>query len=319
MMNLTPCKKELRVLLIDDDETEFLLTQAILNQVEHSDFKYCLDWEPNGERAKERMIKNDYDLYLLDYHIGRWNGVQLLRDIQHRCENPIIMLTEHDQYEVDKEAMESGAWDFVLKRDLSSSVIERVFRYATQRKAELDQLKIQAMRDDLTRLCNRREFNLQLHNQIAAVQRHQHPLCLSLCDVDHFKTINDTYGHAAGDVALIQFSREIQDAVRSEDIVARFGGDEFAIIFPHADTSGALACTERIRHNVESMVIRSQGHRFKIQCSFGIALYQTGMNDLQLLNAADMALYQAKTMGRNQSFVRESDHPFPNSPSGTSH
>lgn len=295
--------QSLRVLLIDDCETEYVLTRELLNSVHQGEFRYELVWEPNGDRAKQWMMENRFDLYLLDYHIGPWNGIDLLRETTNHCDNPIIMLTEHDHFEVDNEAMTLGAWDFVLKKDLSPSKIERVIRYAKQRKAKLDALKKQAFRDELTHLCNRREFNQQLHHHLAAAERHQHELCLCLSDIDHFKDVNDRYGHAAGDAALIHFGQIIQNTVRAEDIVARFGGDEFAIIFPHNDAIGACASTERIRQIVESQPIRHEGEHFHIHCSFGIARYQPGMYEAQLLNAADEALYQAKALGRNQCHV----------------
>lgn len=309
--NPTPKRQQLRVLLIDDNENEFLLTQRTLQLINQSEYNFHLDWEPNGDRAQQLMIDNQYDLYLLDYHIGPWNGIDLLRAAYQMCENPIIMLTEHDQYDVDKEAMTLGAADFVLKRDLSPSLIERVIRYANQRKAMLDALKVQAFRDELTHLCNRREFNIQLQNQIAAADRHNHPLCLCLSDIDHFKSVNDRYGHSAGDAALIHFSRIIRNTIRTEDIAARFGGDEFAIIFPLIHIDGAEASVERIRHSVQSEAVRHDHERFHIQGSFGIACHQPGMTEQQLLDAADEALYQAKALGRNRSHVQRQPRQMP--------
>ncbi|MBO6938034.1 MAG: GGDEF domain-containing protein [Deltaproteobacteria bacterium] len=166
---------------------------------------------------------------------------------------------------------------------------------ASKRAAE--ELYRQAVRDGLTGLYNRRYLDERLEQESAYSARHEQPLSVILIDLDHFKQVNDEHGHAAGDTVLRSVSRVIEGAVRSEDIVARYGGEELCVLARGTAARGALALAERLRRNVESLPIRCDAVTLRVTASFGVA---TAHASDGLLEAADAALYAAKEAGRNR-------------------
>jgi diguanylate cyclase (GGDEF)-like protein len=162
-----------------------------------------------------------------------------------------------------------------------------------------------ALLEPLTGLHNRRYFLERLASELAAAQRHGRALSLLLVDVDHFKKLNDARGHAAGDEALRMLARVLQGAVRKEDVVARFGGEEFVVLARETSLSGAHALAERVRKAVERSRITFEKQELGITVSIGVTVsqgltaFERGRTEQQILEAADRALYRAKRMGRN--------------------
>jgi diguanylate cyclase (GGDEF)-like protein len=156
-----------------------------------------------------------------------------------------------------------------------------------------------AITDELTSLYIRRYFNVRLDMEIKRAQRYNHSLSLAICDLDHFKSVNDTYGHQKGDVVLREVAALLMKNVREIDTPARYGGEEFAIILPETDTEGAAVVCERIRRKVEGLKI--EGMSQQITVSIGIATFSRHASDVSgLIEAADRAMYQAKNEGRNR-------------------
>src|SRR5690606_18750102 len=172
---------------------------------------------------------------------------------------------------------------------ISKDVSERV-------GAELD-LREQASRDPLTRLYNRRFGEQRLLACCSDAAERRAELSLMICDIDHFKSINDTFGHAAGDLSLQVCSRIIQSSVRQTDIAVRWGGEEFLVILPDCDLDAAATLAERIRCNLGNEAI--SGVR-SLTVSIGVASLAAGESQTQALARADKALYQAKRNGRNR-------------------
>lgn len=160
-----------------------------------------------------------------------------------------------------------------------------------------------AITDDLTQLYTRQHIDEELSQEMQRAQRYQHNLSLLILDLDHFKQINDNYGHTTGDQVLVSFSKIIQSHVRECDLAGRFGGEEFVIILTETDLEGAHAFAERIRLAVEKERIVKDEQEIAVTVSIGVVNYQPkhGDNALLLLEDADKALYQAKEQGRNQS------------------
>lgn len=156
-----------------------------------------------------------------------------------------------------------------------------------------------AYEDFLTNLPNRRAFDKRLIEMQATFERHQQTYFLMLIDLDHFKTVNDTHGHDAGDAVLKVAAHIIQDTCRTEDSVARYGGEEFAVLTTNCQQEGAVILAERIRDRVGKGSVRHNGIAINVTCSIGLAQIGTGITSEQLIRSADEALYAAKDNGRN--------------------
>jgi len=156
------------------------------------------------------------------------------------------------------------------------------------------------VRDGLTQIANKRKFEEESVREVARARRYARPLCVILLDVDNFKTINDTHGHLGGDFVLKEIVRLVSEFVRKEQVFARVGGDEFALLSPEARADGARTLAERLRTRICGHEFSYGGTPFQTTCSFGIAEYGPDMKDAQeLYGAADRALYRAKHGGRN--------------------
>jgi diguanylate cyclase (GGDEF)-like protein/PAS domain S-box-containing protein len=174
------------------------------------------------------------------------------------------------------------------------------WRDITERKRLQEELQLQATTDELTGVSNRRHFISLAQNELKRIARFKHDLALILIDVDHFKQINDTYGHTTGDQVLKTFTRICRENIRVIDVFARFGGDEFVLLLPETNCEQAYAVVERIRQILEKLVMEIAGQLVVITISSGITCTQGGAASLDvLLREADQALYQAKNAGRN--------------------
>lgn len=165
-----------------------------------------------------------------------------------------------------------------------------------------------ALLDALTGLPNRKAYDERLAQEIARWKRFRHPLTLLVWDVDHFKSINDRFGHAAGDRVLTTIGRELGDSIRETDFVARYGGEEFVMILPGADAQAARGVAEQIRARIEHCGFNSQGRPVKVTVSCGGAELAAGDTPLRLFERADHALYDAKAGGRNRCVFCDGSH-----------
>lgn len=159
-----------------------------------------------------------------------------------------------------------------------------------------------ALRDGLTKVFNRKYFLDRLEAEVAFAKRHNTPLSLLMLDIDHFKNVNDTYGHLAGDRALVELARIVTATIRQEDVFARYGGEEFVVVCRGVDIAGAHALGERIRYLVQQEQIAHEDAHFSFTVSIGVSvLTDVGVRDpLSLIGQADDALYEAKRGGRNR-------------------
>ena len=190
---------------------------------------------------------------------------------------------------------------------LRFSLQDRLEQEATRRVYEM------SIRDGLTHLHNRRYLDDHLVSEFAYAIRHQSHLCVLMIDVDHFKHVNDTFGHAVGDQVLCAVARGLEHIVRTEDLVARYGGEEFVILARGIDISGALAFAERVRSYFAAMEIPLASGKLSITASFGVAHTQAyGYPSVDaLLASADEALYRAKRNGRNRVELAEAPYDAP--------
>jgi diguanylate cyclase (GGDEF)-like protein len=170
----------------------------------------------------------------------------------------------------------------------------------TERKRLEEELQKQSTIDELTGAYNRRQFYRLANAEIKRSNRLRHPLSIALIDIDYFKSVNDTYGHAAGDRVLVSFANTCQRNIRDIDTLARLGGDEFVIILPETAGDQAYIALERLRQSLTSQPIEHDGNSISVTISCGIASLAGKAESLeQLMERADQALYQAKQAGRN--------------------
>lgn len=174
----------------------------------------------------------------------------------------------------------------------------------TRQKELEEELYALATIDSLTQVLNRRSLLEKLDEAVGRAQRYQHSLSVAFCDLDHFKSINDTHGHAMGDEALKQFASVVMESLRESDFVGRIGGEEFALVFPYSDSNEASRTVERLRHAIEKTTVNIDDNVIQFTVSIGISELQ-GKKDssVDLLRRADAALYQAKDSGRNRVVV----------------
>lgn len=170
-------------------------------------------------------------------------------------------------------------------------------------KERLSQLRSQAVIDELTGVYNRRYLDEQLGVRLGEARRYETPFSLALLDLDHFKRVNDTFGHQFGDLVLQETAGLVRRQMRKEDILARYGGEEFAVVLPHTDRLGAAILCERIREAVAEHSFANDSHSTRISLSLGVASYPLDAigSAAELIGQADRRLYRAKEMGRNQT------------------
>ncbi|WP_221901994.1 GGDEF domain-containing protein [Bathymodiolus platifrons methanotrophic gill symbiont] len=151
--------------------------------------------------------------------------------------------------------------------------------------------------DKLTNINNRLKLDQQLGDAFHLAQRYQHEFCIILIDIDHFKSINDKYGHLVGDYAITTLAQLLNNNIRTVDTLGRWGGEEFLIICPGQTTEGGRLLAEKLRNMIEQHIFDSFTH---LSCSFGVAAYKKDQGVDMLLKRSDIALYKAKELGRNQ-------------------
>lgn len=184
------------------------------------------------------------------------------------------------------------------------AVICRFCDVTAQRLRE-HELRFQAIADPLTGLFNRRHLEERLAAEISRARRSGQPLAVAVGDLDHFKRVNDRFGHAAGDRALQAFAAALRDSLRLEDVVGRLGGDEFCALLPGTSAGRAVSALERVLDRLRNVVIGSPSGRIRIAGSFGVAELTPGVDGRSLLARADAALYRAKALGRGRVVADE--------------
>jgi len=257
-----------------------------------------------GEEAL-RLAKSEHpDLIMLDIGLPDMTGFEALSTVKNDPEImhiPVIILTACDSSEDKVLGFELGAVDYVTKPFDTAEFQARV-RSVLRTQHLVKMLEQKAQVDALTGLWNRAHLDRSLLSAIKLAERHQQPLSLMMCDLDHFKRINDTHGHSVGDRVLERFAQILMETARDSDVICRYGGEEFVIIQPMTEKDESALFGERMREAVEKEP-RNQIHdSIAVTASFGAAC----LNDLleptddSLLLAADRALYQAKEAGRNR-------------------
>ncbi|AVM72621.1 Diguanylate cyclase DosC [Magnetospirillum gryphiswaldense MSR-1] len=278
--------------------------------------KYAPDIDPLKLRYEAEEIRRlmDADVVGIGYmNVKRWDGIAAAFQRAGLIATPVDLAaflfdaeTEPDLGWVYTVLAVGGIFVLVVATVAAQVVrLNRRLRREIEERRRLEQiLTHQAMTDPLTGLCNRRHFILRANEELHRARRTGAPLAVLYLDVDHFKTINDNYGHGLGDQVLVTVARACRDALGGEDLLARMGGEEFAAVLPGQDKVAAQMTAERLRRCLGEVVTRSEdGRLITITISIGVATLADDDGDmLTVLDRADRALYQAKTLGRNRSY-----------------
>ena len=295
----------MKILIAEDDLTSRTILTGILDK---------WGYEPvvteDGETAWNALQQPDAPkLVLLDWNMPKMDGLEICRRLKELApSNPfyIILVTGRGEKADIVQGLDAGANDYIPKPYDHAELRARI--QVGQRMLELqanlleaqNALVHQAMHDALTGIYNRRAILDVLAKESARAQREDGRLTVGMCDIDHFKKINDTYGHQAGDEVLVAFSRCIQESLREYDCIGRYGGEEFLIIAPGAKEQNAGSLYERLRKQIAAAEIKTSTGVVSITVSIGVAWGAGQITDESLLAAADTALYQAKAAGRNR-------------------
>ena len=287
-------QQDMRVLLIEDDEDDYFLTRELLADIfgRHLKIEWIASWQP----ALERALEGEHDVAIVDYRLGARNGLELVREAVHLgCGMPFIVLTGEGNREIDLEAMRAGATDYLVKGEITAPLLERSIRYAIERRKAERHLAELAQIDQLTGLANRYRFREFLDRSISIADRHKTHVGLMLIDLNRFKAVNDTYGHAAGDMLLREIASRLKRCIRPSDLVARLGGDEFTIVITDVEDKTTLTDTaERILAEVRKPV-NIGSCEVDVGASIGIAHYPSDADCADsIIVSADTAMYAGK-------------------------
>ena len=288
-------KPKPKILLIDDAKLIHGVVQARLS-AEGMEVVSALSG-PEGIALAQSVFP---DVILLDVEMPSPDGFEVCRQLKANAQVsniPVIFLTGAASVEEKVRGLNLGAMDYVTKPFDAAELQARV-RAGLRNKELVDLLAHKAMIDGLTALWNRTYLDQRLGEEIAHAGRHQRALSCIMLDVDHFKAINDTYGHGFGDSVLRNVAGVIQNLTRAEDVACRYGGEEFAILARDSDGRAAMLLAERLRAGIEQSSCTCNGETVSVTCSLGVC--ELAQN-ADLISGADRALYQSKHSGRNRS------------------
>lgn len=303
---------DMKILVADDDAVTRRLLQAQLTKWGYS-VVVCSDGSSAWDCLRD---KDTPKLIILDWMMPGMSGVSLCRKIRELEQERYIytiLLTARTRKEDILEGLEAGADDYVTKpfdpNELKVRVRAgaRIVQLHEDLKDALRSLEHQASHDVLTGLWNRGAIMDILHNEWIRSDRNRRAIGLILTDVDHFKRINDQFGHLAGDAVLRSVAARIAATVRPYDFVGRYGGEEFLIVLPDCDTEGASQVARRLRSEFSDNPITTPEGVFNVTMSFGVASVTAGrsIQEEDVVRAADEALYRAKDGGRNRVEIWE--------------
>ncbi|TCT20295.1 diguanylate cyclase [Thiobaca trueperi] len=295
------------ILIVDDDPD---MAQFHAMALEESGMIARVVTEP--EQVPAVLESFDADLVLMDLYMPNCSGVELaqvLRQIPGYLSLPIIYVSSETNVDRQFKALEVGADGFLTKPLEPERLVTEVHLRAERMRT----LRSLMIRDSLTGLFNHNTILQLLEVAMASGRRSQSPICLAMLDVDRFKTVNDTYGHPAGDQVLMALARTLRLRLREVDLVGRYGGEEFAVVLVGLDSEQAKGVIDSLRTSFAAVTFFADGIEFRCTFSAGVAGFPEFTNASALTEAADRALYRAKHAGRNRVEIA---HEEPDTPSG---
>ena len=312
------CK--MRVLVVEDDRAMLVLLEAMLKAAGHD-----VQIARNGVEAMHIFGQQRPQLVITGWTMPKMDGITLCRKLRAdpECRDVyLIILTIQESVDRLVEAFEAGADDYLVKPvaqkiffarlRAAQRVVrlqeelafdrEQLMRFSKDLAASNERLQRLALTDALTELPNRRFAMERFEQEWALSKRGDRTLSCMMVDIDYFKPINDKYGHQAGDEALKWVANALRQSARTQDVVCRYGGEEFVVICPDTGIDAAYKCAERLRLNVAALKFKSQENSIRLTVSIGVAQKKEGVASIErLLSRADECLYAAKEGGRNRT------------------
>ena len=296
----------MQILIAEDDATSRLMLTAMVKRNGHEVVETA-----DGAQAWETLQQpNAPRMAILDWMMPEMDGLEVIRRVRaQEAERPpyLIMLTAKDGKADIVAGLEAGADDYLAKPFDHSELRARIEvgrRLVEMQDALLESREVlahQASHDPLTGLMNRRAILAQLDKELARADRHGEALAVGMCDIDHFKQINDTYGHQCGDDVLCEVARTFSENLRPYDSIGRVGGEEFLVMVPtNGDGANPHTFFERLRQRIIRRILHTRSCTMTITLSIGVACTKDGATLDGILAEADAALYQAKNGGRNR-------------------
>jgi two-component system, cell cycle response regulator len=308
---LQACEQQIRVLVADDSAVSRKLVEQTL-----SEKRYSLVFAKSGRETVDLFAEHHPALVIVNWIMPGLTGIEICKHIRSKTQASytyIILLTGKSEKESVVEGLAAGADDYLTKPFHPEELIARVgvgLRIMElQREIEIKNVMLQelALTDPLTSLPNLRAIEGWAARQLSGAARYGFSFWVALADLDHFKTVNDTHGHDAGDTVLKAFSKILKTKSRRSDICGRIGGEEFLFVLTHATKEHAKRVIECIRAELEATKFNFNGNRLTVTASFGLVGFAgTRAPDFNRLVAqADLALYSAKRLRRNRVEVGE--------------
>lgn len=297
----------MEILVAEDDPTSRHILKALLGK-----WGYRVKLACDGAQAWEALQENSVPrLVILDWMMPHMDGLEICKRLRSQEAQTdhytyIILLTAKGAKDDVIQGMEAGADDYLVKpfdpQELRVRLRagERIIQLQLQLHAAQEELKRQSMADPLTGILNRRAVFERLEIEISRALREGTKLGVCLMDIDHFKSINDTFGHLCGDEVLKEVCSRIRRSLRAYDCFGRIGGEEFLIVIPGSNVLTCIAVAERLRGVIFTQPVCSSKGPIRVSSSFGVTELVPGEGIDPLLERADRALYRAKAMGRNR-------------------
>ena len=298
--------QDVKILSVEDSDSDFEFIKGALADKEGITLKRAR----NIDTARKMMVQESFDLVFLDYILPDGDAFAL-SDLMHGkdLDLPVIIITGQGNEVIASRLIREGAYDYIPKNRLSSPVLTRSIQNTLEKvrlKREIKQMndKIQgmALQDKLTGLYNRRHFETMVEKEMARHRRYEHRLLVIMMDIDHFRQVNDAYGHAAGDMVLRDLGTIIREAFRENDTAFRYGGEEFAVLMTHLGSEKGRFVCERLVKKVAEHLFKYATSDFHITISVGLSEYmvKTDQEAEDTIKRAVAALSQAKREGGNR-------------------
>ena len=298
IINRLSKNRQYKVMVVEDSAPFRSALKKILTSLQFQVFTAA-----HGEEAMNYFTDNpDIKLALCDYRMPVKDGLEVLKEIRaigDKNQIGVLMMTSPSENVNGAIFLKNGANDFIAKPFVKEELICRV-NNTIEAMENINQIADFANKDFLTGVYNRRYFYENMNEYVAYAEEHMEPYVVAMLNIDHFKKINDTYGHNSGDKVLKTLAKKLIDETKGDDLIARFGGEEFCIILKDISNENAVKFFVNLRANIANCKVQLKKEQISFTVSIGVAFSRSDYRLDELLELADEALYRAKENGRNR-------------------